>query len=129
MNKKIRTYEDLISHREQLELLLEAQKELIKEDFREVKQEAGKSIASVGKIFTRDTGNFFLMSGANSIIDIVVKNFFLSRAGWFMRLAVPFLLKNFSSHYIADNKDKWYRKLFSWIGNRNGKASTQKSES
>jgi hypothetical protein len=116
MNKKIRTYEDLVSHREQLELLLEAQQELVKEDFRQVKHEAGKSIASIGKIFTRDTSNFLLMSGANRIIDGVVKNFLLSRAGWFMRLAVPFLLKNFSSHYIADNKDKWYRKLFSWIG-------------
>jgi hypothetical protein len=122
MNKKIKTYEDLLEHKQKLQTLLDAQKELVKADIQDVKAELGKSAAAVGKIFTRDTSNFLIMAGANRLIDVVVKNTILGRAGWVLRLAIPFLLKNYSSHYIADNKDKWYRKLFSWVGNKNGKA-------
>ena len=38
-------------------------------------------------------------------------------------------MKNFSSHIIADNKDKIVSKLFSWIGkkNENGKMPVSKA--
>lgn len=123
MSKSIKSYDDLLKRKQQLEILLEAQKELIKYDFQEVKYESRASLKSAGKVFTRDTSNMLLNTGASKLIDTLVKNVILSRAGWFMRLAVPFLLKNVSSHYIADHKNQWVRKLFSWIGNRNGKSS------
>lgn len=123
MSKRIRTYEDLVKQREQLEILLEAQKELIKYDFQEVKYESRAALQSAGKAFTRNTSNMLLNTGANKLIDTVVKNVLLSRAGWVMRLVVPFLLKNVSSHYIADHKSQWARKLFSWLGNKNGRSS------
>ena len=123
MNKRIQTYDDLVKRKKQLEVLLDAQKELIKYDFQEVKVQAKHALSGAGKAFTRDTSNMLLTSGANRLIDIVIKNVLLSRAGWVMRLVVPFFLKNFSSHYIADHKNQWFRKLFSWIGHKNGKSA------
>ena len=127
MSKRIHTYEDLVEERQRLETLLEAQKELIGYDFDEVKQKMLNAAVGVGKIFTRDTGNLLLTSGSNKLIDLVVKKLLLSRAGRLTRLVVPFLLKNYSSHYIADHKEQWINKLFSWIGrkNQNGKAATE----
>ena len=123
MNKRIQTYDDLVKRKKQLEVLLEAQKELIKYDFEEVKVQAKTALSGAGKAFTRDTSNMLLTSGANRLIDVVIKNVLLSRAGWVIRLVVPFFLKNFSSHYIADHKNQWFRKLFSWIGHKNGKSA------
>jgi hypothetical protein len=51
----------------------------------------------------------------------LVKNFILSRAGWLTRLVVPFFLKNYSSHFLAEQKDKWIEKLKNWLGHKNGK--------
>jgi len=121
MNKRIQTYDDLLKEKQQLEILLQAQKELIRYDIKDVKAGIQQSVSSAGKIFTRDTTNLLLTSGANRLIDIVVKHGILGRAGWVLRFLVPFALKNYSSHYIADHKNQWFRKLFSWIGNRNGK--------
>ena len=123
MNNRIKTYDDLVKRKQQLEILLQAQKELIKYDFQEVKTEAKAAVTVAGKAFTRDTSNMLITAGTNRVIDMLIKNVLLSRAGWVMRLVVPFFLKNFSSHYIADHKNQWFRKLFSWIGHKNGKSS------
>ena len=123
MNKRIKTYDDLVKQKQQLELLLEAQKELIKYDFQEVKIETRAALAGAGKAFTRDTSNLLITAGTNKLIDAVIKNVLLSRAGWVMRLVIPFFLKNFSSHYIADHKNSWFKKLFAWVGHKNGKSA------
>jgi len=71
-----------------------------------------------------------LNAGANTVIDMVVKKLILSRAGWITRLVIPFLVKNYSSHVIADKKSTLLSKLFSWIGkkNANGNEETEETE-
>jgi hypothetical protein len=128
MTKPIRTYKELVEEKERLKLLLSAQKELIRQDINRVKQEFApvqSAISTVGKLVTKDKTDWVLSTAADTIIDIVVKRMILSKAGWFTRIIVPFFMKNFSSHFIADNKDKIADKLSSWFGkkHRNGKLS------
>jgi hypothetical protein len=122
MTKPIRTYDDLLEEKARLKLLLSAQKELVRQDINELKQELApvkSAISMVCKIATRDNRNWLLSTAADTIIDMVVKKMVLSKAGWITKLIVPFFMKNFSSHVIADNKDKIVSKLFSWIGKKN----------
>ena len=132
MNKKIKTYNDLLNEKQQLEMLLHAQKELIVADIKELKhdlQPAVDAISFLGQITTRDNRELLVTGAANSLIDIVFKKIILSKTGWLSRLVVPFFVKNYSSHYIAEHKDEWLRKLFSWVSskNSNGEVNAKKS--
>ncbi len=133
MTKPIRTYKDLLEEKERLKLLLSAQKELVRHDINEIKQELApvkSAISMVGKFATKDNRNWILTTAADTIIDLVVRKMVLSKAGFITKLVVPFFMKNFSSHVIADNKDKIISKLSSWFGkkNANGKAPVSKEE-
>jgi len=133
MTKPIRTYEDLLEEKARLKLLLNAQRELVRQDIIELKQELApvkSAISMVGKIATKDNRNWILTTAADTIIDLVVKKMVLSKAGFITKLAVPFFMKNFSSHVIADNKDKIISKLSSWFGkkNENGKETVFQEE-
>jgi hypothetical protein len=128
---KIQTYEDLVKEKQQLEVLLQAQKELIRYDITELRKElqpAADTISFIGKIITRDKSNAILTGGANRVIDLLFRKLILARSGWLTRLIVPFLLKNYSSHLIAEKKEGLINKLFSWVGhkNANGKAAPEK---
>ena len=140
MNKRIPTYNDLLEEKQQLEVLLKAQKELIRYDVQQLKAEfqpAIKTFSLLGKIFTKDRSNALLTTGTDTVIDLLVKKVILGRAGWITRLIIPYFLKNVSSHVIADKKDGLLQKVFSWFRkNQNGKtppdpdpASTRKQDS
>ena len=122
MTKTIKTYKDLLDEKERLQSLLKAQKEILHDDIRQIKQELEPVrgvISFAGKLVTRDKGNWALNIGANTLIDIVIKKLILSKAGWVTKNIVPFFLKNYSSHVISDNKGSLLKKLFSWIGKKN----------
>jgi hypothetical protein len=130
MTKRIQSYQDLVDEKERLQSLLQMQKELVHQDIRDI----GESLAPVrsvislaGKLVTRDSSNLLLNAGTNTLIDLVVKKLLLSKAGWLMRLAVPFLLKNFSSHFVAEKKGALINKLFSWIGKKNAKRQQEEA--
>lgn len=121
MTRTISTYEDLLKEKARLTLLLSAQKELVREDIKEIKEElvpVKSAISLVSKLATKDRNNFLLTTAADKLIDLLVKKLVLAKAGWITKLAVPFLMKNFSSHVIADNKDAILGKIFSWIGKK-----------
>jgi hypothetical protein len=124
MSKKFTSYKELLEEKQQLEVLLEAQKQVIRYDVEEIKlklQPVKETLEFVKKITTKDRSNLLLDLGSDIAINALVKNFILSRAGWFMRSVVPFFLKNYSSHFVAEQKDKWFEKLKSWLGHKNGK--------
>src|SRR5262245_40978422 len=115
MTKPIVTYKDLLEEKERLRLLLNVQKEIIREDIRGIGDEiepVKSALSFAGKFVTRDNSNLLLNAGANKLIDLVIKKVILSRAGWLTRLTVPFLLKNYSSHVISENKGALLKKLF-----------------
>lgn len=127
MSRKIRTYNDLLREESRMQELVQAQKELVLYDLgglQDSLQPATNALGFLGKITTRDNHNLLITAGMNRIIDIVIKRVVLARAGWLTRLTLPFLLKNYSSHYIAGHKDKWLQKLLSLIQkNGNGQAA------
>jgi hypothetical protein len=128
MNKRIQTYDGLVKEKQQLEALLQAQKELVLYDLKELKQDlepAVKAVSFLGKIVTMKKDNVLLTIGVNQVIDVVFKKIILSGSGWLTRVAIPFFLKNYSSHYIAEHKDQIMEKFFSWFGhkNHNGQAA------
>jgi hypothetical protein len=119
MNKPIQSYNDLLEEKVHLQSLLKVQKEAVLLDIHDISKElepASSFISFASKLVTRDRSNPLLNAGADTIINLVVKKIFLSRVGWLTRLAVPFLLKNFSSNIISESKDAIMKKLFSWIG-------------
>ena len=125
---KIETYKDLVAEERRLEELLQAQKELLTFDVNILKghlHPVGATLGMLKKAVTPDRSNPLINSGIKKLINLFVKKVLLSRAGWVTKLTVPLILKNYTSHIVADRKQKWINKLFSWIGpkNHNGKAA------
>jgi hypothetical protein len=119
---KITSYQELLLEKHRLKLQLHAQKELVRQDFDGIKESlkpVQSAIGVIAKLTTRDPSNPLISGTVNTIIDSVVRNVFLSRAGWFMKLAVPFVMKNFASHAIDEKKDKILSKIFSFFGKKN----------
>lgn len=115
---KISNYEELMEEKQRLKLLLQTQKLQIHQDFREVKEqfEPVRSIVSfASKMISKEPGNLLMTGTANTIIDLVLKKFLLARTGWFTRVVVPFLVKNYASHFIADKKDNIIQKITSFF--------------
>jgi hypothetical protein len=132
MNTPIQTYDDLLKRKKQLETLLEAQKELIKVDIEEIKESLipfRNAAANVVSFFTRDKAAGLLGLGANSLIDVFVKKVLLSRSGWITKLVIPFFIKNFSSHFIAERKDSWMKNIKQWFSSNGHDKEKKESES
>jgi hypothetical protein len=121
MTNPIRTYDELLREKQRLTELLQSQKLIVKEDIAEIKEELApvkSAIAMVGKFATRDNSNWLLTTAADKLIDVLLRKMILAKAGWFTKLAVPFVMKNFSSHVISDHKDQILGKLFSWFNKK-----------
>lgn len=102
---QIKTYKDLCEERKLLQGRLAAQKQRIKDDWHELKNELSpikNAMGIMGKMTHADKTNPLLNVGLKIASDLFLKNFVLARAGWAARLAVPFVVKNFSSHVIAE---------------------------
>jgi len=124
MNKSIRSYDDLIKEKERLEILFQAQKQVIFYDIEEIKAELAPvkdTIAVIKKLFTKDRTNLLLSLGSDIAVTALVQKFILQKAGWVLRMIVPFFAKNYASHFVAEKKDKWLDKLKTWLGHLNGK--------
>jgi hypothetical protein len=123
MNPNIHTYDDLLRHQQQMEAMLKAQKELVIEDLKELKGEFKPAISAlgfIGKFTVRDKSNSLLTVATGNLVDLILRRVVLARAGWVTKLVVPFFLKNFSSNFIAQHKDEFVEKLFTWISPKNG---------
>ncbi len=126
MNRTIRTYDDLLREKQRLTALLQAQKELVRQDVQSIKQELApvkKAIEWVGRLTTRDRNNVLLTGASDFLVDVIIKKGLLGRAGWITRIAIPFVAKNLSSHLLAGYKDVLLDKLASWLS-KNGTDTT-----
>ena len=121
MSKSIRSYKDLLEERQRLEVLLVEQRQILRDDVQELKAQLEplkRVVEFIKKITTKDKTALLLTIGSDIVINSVVKRFILSRAGWFVRNVVPYFLKNYSSHFLAEQKDKWIQKLRAWLGHK-----------
>ena len=131
MSKRFTSYKELLKEKKQLEVLLQAQKQVIRCDVEEIKlklQPVKEALEFVKKITTKDRTNLLLDLGSDIAINTLIKNFILSRAGWLTKAIIPFFVKNYFSYFIAEQKDKWFEKLKSWLGHKNGKGHHSKEE-
>ncbi len=105
--RKINSYEDLEKERERLMQKLRSHEELIKVDMagvREGLKPFGKAMETVNKMATRDNTAPIFNFGMEMGIDLFVRKFLLARAGWLTKIVIPFLVKNYSSHFIGEEK-------------------------
>ena len=114
MSQTIKTYKDLCEERARVRNLLEVQRLQIKEDWQDLKNEflpVKKAFGVVGKMTHADKSNPLINVGLSVASDLFLKNFVLGKAGLLTRLAVPFVVKNFSSHMIAEKGGNFIGKV------------------
>lgn len=106
---KIRTYNDLLQEEQRLQAVLKGQEVLIRQDLLSLKENlepVKKVYDKVHKLFTRDNRVPIFNIGLEMGIDILLRRFVLAKAGWFAKTFVPYLVKNYSSHIIGEEKRK-----------------------
>jgi len=125
--RKIQTYDDLLEEKKRLEQLLLIQKDQITGHWVEMKEEfkpVNNIISFFSKLTTRDKTNPLVNMGIDIAGDVVLRKILLAKAGWITRLAVPFLLKNYSSNVFADKGKSFLHRVKNWIkSNKNGKGA------
>ena len=132
MNKQFHSYNDLVKEKQHLEILLQAQKQIIRSDIQDLKHQLEpikEAVETIKKFTTKDKTNLLLTFGSDVAINAIFKKFILARAGWVARTVVPFFLKNYSSHFLAEQKGKWFDRLVTWINrHKNGKGHEKEEE-
>jgi len=106
---KIRTYNDLLNEEQRLEQKLKVHEAAIRKElagFGENLAPVKKFFSTAQKIFTRDNRVPVFNIGLELIIDIFLRRFILKRAGWIAKSIVPYIVKNYSSHIIGEEKRK-----------------------
>ena len=106
---KIKTYQDLLEEEQRLQQILKSQEVLIREDLVNMKENLEpikKVYDQVHKIFTRDNRVPVFNVGLELGIDVILRRFLLARAGWFAKTFVPYIIKNYASHIIGEEKRK-----------------------
>lgn len=133
---KIRTYQDLLQEEQRLKEQLKRQETLVRQDlmaFKENLEPVKKVYDQVHKIFTRDNRVPVFNIGLEMGIDILLRRFILRRAGWFARIFVPYIMKNYASHIIGEEKRKAIIKkvqdLFNKIRPKTSAAKAEKASS
>lgn len=134
MSQTIKTYTDLCEERERVKLLLEVQRQRVKDDWQDLKHEflpVKNAFGVVGKMTSSDKSNPLLNAGLKVASDLFLKNFVLAKAGWVTKLAVPFVVKNYSSHLLAEKGGRFLGKVVKLIKGRrkpgyNGQFSKRK---
>ena len=104
---RIKNYEDLEAEKLRLMAILKNHEEAIKTDMagvREGLKPVGNAVNVINKMATRDNTAPVMNFGLEMGIDILVRKVLLKRAGWFAKIVVPFLVKNYSSHIIGEEK-------------------------
>jgi hypothetical protein len=102
-SRPISSYEELCKEKERLSELLKAQKVQIQRDLENLKDEFKPIVnlsENVGKLLSREDGKDpIVTAGTNLTIDILVSKLF-SKSNFILKLILPAILKNLSSHYI-----------------------------
>ncbi|HEX2607048.1 MAG TPA: hypothetical protein VHK91_06695 [Flavisolibacter sp.] len=112
---KIKTYEELLQEEQRLLADLRSKEAVIRTDLAGVKEglkPVQNVINTVGKFTTRDKTGPLFNFGIDFSIDLLIRRILLARAGWFTKIVVPYVIKNYSSHIINEQqKAKLMKKI------------------
>ena len=104
---RIKTYADLEAEKLRLTALLRNHEEAIKADMVHVRaglQPVNNALKVINKMATRDNRVPVMNFGVEMGIDLLIRRVLLGRAGWFAKIVVPYLIKNYTSHFLGDEK-------------------------
>lgn len=104
MSKKISTYDELLIEKQKLEMLFQAQKELIQYEIKELKEDfepAFNALEFLKKIALRNTDNPIMQTGLSLLIDKLSDKFQGDDAGFLRSTIVSNLIKNYASNFLA----------------------------
>jgi hypothetical protein len=80
----------------------------------------------LNKITTRDHTGPFVNFGLDFGIDLLIRRILLAKAGWLTKIVIPFVMKNYSSHIINDEKrEKLTKKIKEFFNKIRPKADTK----
>ena len=121
MSQTIKTYADLCEERDRVKSLLVIQRQKIKDDWEGLKDEflpVKNAFGVVGKMTHADKSNPLVNVALKVAGDLFLKNFVLAKAGWVTKLAVPFVVKNYSSHMLVEKGGNILGKVINFFGKK-----------
>jgi hypothetical protein len=121
MDKTIKTYSDLCEERERLKNLLVVQKQRMKDDWDGLKHEMNpfkKVMGVFGKMTSSNKSNPLMSKGVKVATDLFITKFVLGKAGWLTKLAVPFVISNYSTHVIANKGQNFISRVATFLNNK-----------
>jgi hypothetical protein len=105
MSKVITTHAELMAEKARLQILLEAQKELIELDLRGIKgnlKPAANLVSMLGNFKNKAASNPLLGIAVSLSTDILLRKLFFKRAGWVVKTVLPFVLKQVTTNLVAN---------------------------
>ena len=108
----IHSYKELLEEKQRLTLLLAERKVLVKAEFEDIKEKLKPAKAAWGwiqKLTSKDASNPLLTAGIDVGVNILLKKVFLRNAGFIIKLVMPFVVKNFLSHEVAEKENIFTR--------------------
>ncbi len=120
MNKKIGKYDELLIEKQKLEMLFQAQKELVKYDINDIRSSfdpAFSALEFLKKLTVRNSDNPVIQSGINMLIDFLSNKLKSEHAGFIRTTVLPHIIKNYASHFLAGYTDKLIEQLVSLFNN------------
>jgi hypothetical protein len=132
MSKPIKNYDDLLAEEQRLLLQLKSQEGMIKQDLVTLKEglkPARKAMGILSKMATRDHTGPLVNFGLDFGVDVLIRRILLARAGWFTKIVIPFVVKNYSSHIITEEqRSKLAKKIQSLFNKIRPKADKKTAE-
>ncbi len=116
MSKKINSYDELLIEKQKLEMLFQVQKELVKFEIDEIKEDlepAFNALEFLKKIALRNTDNPVIQTGLNLLIDKLSHKLQGDDGGFLITTIVPNLIKNYASNLLAGHADDLIEHLLS----------------
>ena len=104
----IHSYKELLEEKQRLTLLLAERKVLVKAEFEDIKVKLKPAKAAwewIQKLTSKDTSNPLLNAGIDVGVNLLLKKVLLRNAGFIVKLVMPFIVKNFLSHEVAEKEN------------------------
>ena len=113
----ITTYENLLTEKQRLKLLLNEREMEVTAEFADINtrlKPVKKIVEFAERLMTTDRHNPLLSAGLEVGVDLILKKFLLRRAGFIIKILMPLFVRNYLSHEVADNAT-WVQKLGHFI--------------
>ena len=118
MSKKIDTYDKLLAEKQNLEILFAAQKELVRYELDDLKQDidpALNALQFIKNLTIKNKDNPVLQTGIDLLVDLLAEKLNSTKAGFLRKTVIPFIIKNYTSHFVDDALDMFIEKLSSFF--------------